>query len=79
MSKGNEQKIEFCIELQISAVIKLIVNKYAKSIEEATNILYKSETYKILIDKETGLWAESPYYVLQSLEQELCGISREYR
>ena len=79
MNKSNKQKIEFCIELQISAVIKLIADKYCKSIEEATNMLYKSETYEILIGRETGLWAESPYYVLGSLEEELNGVPREYR
>lgn len=79
MNEDTRKKIEFCIELQISAVIKLIAQKYAKSIEESTNIFYNSETYKVLIDSKTGLWAESAYYVMQSLEQELNGITREYR
>ncbi len=79
MKADKEAKIKFCIQLQISAVIKLIMQKYNKSIEQATHILYGSETYKMLNNIETRLWAESPYFVLDYLENELAGVPREER
>lgn len=52
----------------ISKVIELIADKYKISIEDARNELYLSEVINLIDDDETGLYGESPLYVLSLFE-----------
>lgn len=52
----------------ISKVIELIADKYKISIDDARNELYLSEVINLIDDDETGLYGESPLYVLSLFE-----------
>ena len=54
----------------ISKVIELIADKYKVSLDDAMDMFYKSETIKVLDDEDTGLYGDSPRYVLSIFEKE---------
>ena len=53
----------------ISKVIELIADKYKISVEDARNEFYLSEVAALIDDDETGLYGESPLYVLSLFEK----------
>ena len=55
----------------ISRVVELISANYKVSLDEARDLLYKSETLKKIVDDETGLYGESPLYSFSLFEQEM--------
>lgn len=54
----------------IDKVIELIANKYKITLEEARDNLYNSSVIDLIDDDETGLYGESPLYVLSLYEKE---------
>ena len=56
--------------LLISKVSELIAEKYRVSIGEARDLLYESSIINLIDDDETGLYGESPLYVLSLFETE---------
>ena len=57
--------------LLITNVIELIASKYRISVSEARDKLYNSKIIDLIDDDETGLYGESPLYVLSLFEQEI--------
>lgn len=55
----------------IKRVVELISKEYKISLDEARNSLYNSSIVSLLNDEETGLYGESPYYVLSLYELEM--------
>lgn len=55
----------------ITKVIELIADKYHIHIDEARNRLYDSKLISLIEDDETGLYGESPLYVLSLYEKEV--------
>ena len=53
----------------ISKVVELIADKYKISVEDARNEFYLSEVAALIDDDETGLYGESPLYVLSLFEK----------
>ncbi len=51
-------------------VINLIVEKYGLTEKKAISDFINSKTYKMLADKETGIYYFSPYVVLELWESE---------
>lgn len=60
----------FYINMQVDDVTNLLSKKYNIDIEKAKIIFFSSDEYKLLLDEETELWTESPYYVLEDFEKE---------
>lgn len=58
---GKDITMNICI--QIRAVVKCIQERMKVSFEDAMILFYHSETYKILQNTETVLWAESAEYI----------------
>ena len=54
----------------ISKVVELIAQEYKIPLNDARDIFYSSDTIKLLDDDESGLYGESPLYVLSVFEQE---------
>ncbi len=54
----------------IDKVIELIANKYKITLEDARDNLYNSSVIDLIDDDETGLYGESPLYVLSLYEKE---------
>ncbi|MDO5341474.1 MAG: hypothetical protein Q4F69_03365 [Bacteroidia bacterium] len=68
----------FITDTLLSGVVNLIIENKNVSIQEALNILYNSETYKKIIDTETGLYIQSADYNYEVLEEELSGENKIY-
>ncbi|MCQ2317738.1 MAG: hypothetical protein MJZ90_02295 [Bacteroidales bacterium] len=68
----------FITDTLLSGVVNLIIENKNVSIQEALNILYNSETYKKIIDTETGLYIQSADYNYEVLEEELSGGNKIY-
>jgi len=56
--------------LLIDKVVELIASQYSLSLKDARDELYNSNVIKLIDDEETGLYGESPLYVLSLFEQE---------
>lgn len=52
-------------------LVMMLIDKYGISLQEALDILYRSDTYQKLKDKRTGLYFQSPVYVFDYLLKEL--------
>ena len=65
------------INRSIRIIIKYIVKELAREINHSKNDIFqyliKTGTYKMLQNKKTELYAESPEYVLDMLRDELSG------
>lgn len=66
---SNEQI--FITDTLLSSIVNLIVENKSVTMQEALDILYNSETYKKIIDTETGLYIQSADYNYEVLEEEL--------
>ena len=63
----QEQLIEYVIQ----DVIEMIVINQKLEYDEAMNKFYNSEVFEKLIDKDTGLYLESPEYVYDLFKDEM--------
>ena len=59
------------LEYSIQDIIDMISNDQSIEYDEAMNKFYNSEIYEKLIDKETGLYLESPKYVYDLFKDEM--------
>lgn len=66
----NGKNITMNVCLQIRDVVKLIQEYYNVGFEEAVNLFYRSNTYKVLQNTENGLWAESAGYIMDCFVDE---------
>ena len=57
--------------LLITKVSELISEKYLLPISAARDMLYKSKIVDLIDDENTGLYGESPQYVLSLFEKEM--------
>ena len=71
----KESEFRFTVELLSTNVIKLLCLNQKITLNEGGEIFYKSKTYKLLCDKNTGLYGESKHYIEDELYLEL-GIQR---
>ena len=59
------------LEYSIQDIIDMISTDQSIEYDEAMNKFYNSEVFEKLIDKETGLYLESPEYVYDLFEDEM--------
>lgn len=52
-------------------LIAMLMEKKSMEMEEAFRFYYDSDTFKKIIDPETGLYFQSPGYVFSYLEEEV--------
>lgn len=52
-------------------LIAMLMEKKSMEMEEAFRFYYDSDTFKKIIDPETGLYFQSPGYVFSYLEEEI--------
>lgn len=69
MKHSNE--IQFQIEFLTQNLIKMLMQDKSLSMEEAMDIVYNSETYKKIENEKSGLYYQSPIYVMDILGHEL--------
>ena len=59
------------LEYSIQDIIDMISTDQSIEYDEAMNKFYNSEVFEKLIDKETGLYLESPEYVYDLCKDEM--------
>ncbi len=59
------------LEYSIQDIVYMISTDQSIEYDEAMNKFYNSEIYEKLIDKETGLYLESPKYVYDLFKDEM--------
>ena len=66
----TDKQQTFLINYTVDRLTEWLVEDYEMSIATAMQFLYNSDTYQKLINPETGLYAQSPSYVFELLDQE---------
>lgn len=61
--KLTDEQIRMMQEETAAELVELIVKDQQLSIEQGLDVLYQSETFEKLMDKTTGLYAQSTGYV----------------
>lgn len=64
-------QIESMQEDMIADLLSILIEERNMTMQEAMLLIYNSETFARLQDAESGLYYQSPRYVLDSLENEL--------
>ena len=62
---------QYLIESLSSDLIQMMMEERKIPLEDAMHIIYNSETYMKLEDERTGLYYQSPVYVMDYLNEEL--------
>jgi hypothetical protein len=61
----------FLIQSKVERLVLFLVRDFDLNLLEAFGTVYNSELYERLIDKETGLYYESPVHVYSYLKNEI--------
>ena len=69
--KNMNNDFEYMKEALATELVELLIIEYKIPISEALDILYFSDTYKKLCDKETGLYFQSSLYIYSYLKNEI--------
>ena len=67
----KKKQINFIIDCDVEEIVSLLQEDYGTKILDAFNTVYNSNTYKKLIDTETGLYIQSPLYIYEYLKEEI--------
>jgi hypothetical protein len=67
MSKENK----FLVQSIVQKLVMLLMRDYDLPMLEAFATVYNSELYELLLDAETGLYYQSPFYVYNYLKNEI--------
>lgn len=66
----KEQQTEYMINFIIDEMTKYLMTDYNLDMPTALNIIYNSQAMKLLQNKETELYSQSPGYVYAILQRE---------
>ena len=69
--KVTEKDYDFMVECQERDIATILVEGKSMTIHQALDTLYKSKTYEMLHNPQTGLFFQSPKYVYSILNEEL--------
>lgn len=69
--KVTELDFQFMLECHERDIATILVEECGMSIHQALDVLYGSETYKLLQNPKTGLYFQSPRYVYSYLQEEI--------
>ena len=62
---------QFLIECLAKDLIEILMEERGYGLEEAMDVLYKSHTFEKIENEKTGLFYQSPVYVMEFLNDEL--------
>lgn len=69
-------EIQYMVECTARDLIVLLVERNSIDVLSAVDAVYTSETYRLLSDKHSGLYFQSPYYVYEMLLRELDSVKK---
>ena len=73
----SDTQMNLLISLKVPYIIMDIIRETGIGPNEAFDIFYSSETYRLLSDKETYYWGESAEFVAESFMRERKGLTIE--
>ena len=73
----NQQ--EYLISHIVDKMANYLIEDFHLDIPSALNVIYTSDTYRILSDTENDLYSQSPSYVYEWLKQEFLTGKCEYK
>ncbi len=73
----TEGQFALMINSKVPYLVTEIVRNFNVPATEAFEMLYASETYRLLSDKETYYWGESSAFVTESFMREQAGLGIE--
>lgn len=62
---------QYMVECTTRDLVVLLMEYRNLSIGKALDMLYNSQTYEKLLNKKTGLYFQSPYYIYELLINEI--------
>lgn len=66
----TQAQTDFIINHIIDRMALFLTQDFNLCIPEALNVIYNSDTYNIVNDKENGLYIQSPSYIYELLKKE---------
>ena len=66
----TRQQFQFMTQCMTSDLIRLVMEREHRSMQEAFGVVYTSETYRQLLNPATQLYYQSPGYVYAQLQAE---------
>ena len=73
----SDTQMNLLISLKVPYIIMEIMRETDIAPNEAFDIFYSSDTYRLLSDKETYYWGESAQFVAESFMRERKGLMIE--
>ena len=61
---------DYLISHIVDKITDFLIADFQLDIPSALNIVYTSDTFRVLSDKETGLYSQSPSYIYEWLKRE---------
>lgn len=61
---------DYLISHIVDKITDFLIADFQLDIPSALNIVYTSDTFRVLSDKETGLYNQSPSYIYEWLKRE---------
>jgi len=71
VNMDSERRRNLSMNINAKAAIQIMVPRLGKSKKTVTAMFNKSKTYQKLHDDKTGLWAESPFLIVDAFEKEI--------
>ena len=71
MNTREEQDRQFLIECLTNELVTMLMDERGLTIEQAMDAVYGSHTYEKVERPSTGLYYQSPVYVMDMLYEEL--------
>ena len=70
--KQSNNNFDFLVEYITTRVVEWLIRDHNLGLEEALLLFHNSETFDKLCEKRTDLYIESPAYIYELLNEELC-------
>lgn len=62
---------QYMVECTTRDIINILVERDGFDMQKAVDLIYTSDTYRLLKDANSGLYFQSPHYVYEILMKEL--------
>lgn len=67
----TKKQFQFIVDCDVESMVSYLIEDYGMSIIDAFEKVYRSKIYTKLIDRNTGLFIQSPAYIYDYLKTEL--------
>lgn len=71
MSTQEEQSKQFQIECLTNELVTMLMEEHGLTMEQAMDAVYNSHTYEKVERTDTGLYYQSPVYIMDMMQEEI--------